>query len=265
MRSSSLSCSPCSPALLLALFAPRLPQPTHRPNQRAADLEGFLEKNKDKLYDHLKEMMAGCGNPFASALFVQGGSGKKKKGVQTIATKFKSQLKELVDTLEATMPHYVRCVKPNDKKLKFNEGIDACEAAKMRRQLLYAGVMETIAIRKLGYPVREPYPDFWNRCCKMRWSSLVKMGPTSNPRDGTEAVVNAAIEPGLFVMGKTKVFGKGDMLDTIRCAKCFCFVCFSLLLCLCSFFPSFGGGVLAGSVPRSVFLERSKLRGHLSF
>jgi myosin heavy subunit len=154
---------------LLALFAPRLPQPTHRPNQRAADLEGFLEKNKDKLYDHLKEMMAGCGNPFASALFVQGGSGKKKKGVQTIATKFKSQLKELVDTLEATMPHYVRCVKPNDKKLKFNEGIDACEAAKMRRQLLYAGVMETIAIRKLGYPVREPYPDFWERCCKMRW------------------------------------------------------------------------------------------------
>ena len=161
-------------------------------------------------------MMAGCGNPFAAALFVQRSTGKKKKGVQTIATKFKSQLKELVDTLEATMPHYVRCVKPNDKKLKFNEGIDACEAAKMRRQLLYAGVMETIAIRKLGYPVREPYPDFWERCCKMRWCVCVKMDASTDPRAGTEAVVSAAIDAGLFVMGKTKVFGKGDMLKTIK-------------------------------------------------
>ena len=86
-------------------------------------VEGFLEKNKDKLYDHLKEMMAGCGNPFAKELFAGGGGEKKKKkGPQTIATKFKAQLKQLTDTLEATMPHYVRCVKPNDKKLKFREG-----------------------------------------------------------------------------------------------------------------------------------------------
>ena len=180
-------------------------------------VEGFLEKNKDKLYDHLKEMMAGCGNPFAKELFAGGGGEKKKKkGPQTIATKFKAQLKQLTDTLEATMPHYVRCVKPNDKKLKFREGIDACEAAKMRRQLLYAGVMETIAIRKLGYPVRELYADFWNRCCKMKWNTLVKMSASDDPRAGTEKVVSAAIEAGLYVMGKTKVFGKGDMLADIR-------------------------------------------------
>ena len=86
----------------------------------------------------------------------------------------------------------------------------------MRRQLLYAGVMETIAIRKLGYPVRELYADFWDRCCKMKWNICVKMTAESDPRAGTEAVVSAAIDAGLYIMGKTKVFGKGDMLKDIR-------------------------------------------------
>lgn len=36
-----------------------------------------------------------------------------KKAVLTVGAQFKSQLQQLMTTLSATTPHYVRCVKPS--------------------------------------------------------------------------------------------------------------------------------------------------------
>ena len=43
----------------------------------------------------------------------KGGNGGKKGGSLSLGAKFQRQLKDLVDALEATSPHFVRCLKPN--------------------------------------------------------------------------------------------------------------------------------------------------------
>jgi hypothetical protein len=45
-----------------------------------------------------------------------GGSGGKGRKKHTVGLAFKDDLKELIKTIETTKPHYVRCIKPNEKR-----------------------------------------------------------------------------------------------------------------------------------------------------
>lgn len=52
-------------------------------------------------------------------------------------------------TLEACQPFFVRCIKPNETKSPLTIERELCI-----RQLRYSGMMETIRIRRAGYPIR---------------------------------------------------------------------------------------------------------------
>ena len=207
-------------------------------------IDGFLEKNKDRLYPHLQAVMGASSDPFVANLYSApgsektgsassgggrrtrqraragaGGGGGGGDGVNTIAGRFISQLGSLVDTVEKTNQHYVRCIKPNSEKLKCTRGIDAFEAQKCRQQLLYAGVMETIKIRKQGYPVRELYHDFWAKALKYKWNVFANVPDGVSPKEGTLAIVTAAVgtedDSGLWLVGNTMLFGKDGLMEEI--------------------------------------------------
>jgi myosin heavy subunit len=76
----------------------------------------------------------------------------------SIATQFKMSLQSLVDDLEQTQPHYIRCIKPNLKKTP-----NALGAGEVLKQLRYSGMMEAIRIRREGYALREDHMGFYNR------------------------------------------------------------------------------------------------------
>ena len=60
-----------------------------------------------------------------------------------------------MQTLGTAHPYFVRCLKPNLEKapLNFNSQI-------VLNQLRYSGMMETVRIRRAGYPVRRVFDDF---------------------------------------------------------------------------------------------------------
>ena len=64
----------------------------------------------------------------------------------SVGSQFRTSLQSLVSDLEKTQPHYIRCIKPNLRK-----EANSFEAGEVLRQLRYAGMMETIRIRREGY------------------------------------------------------------------------------------------------------------------
>ena len=58
-------------------------------------------------------------------------------------------------TLGQANPYFVRCIKPNGQKVA-----DKFVPQTVLNQLKYSGMMETVRIRRLGYPVRRAFDDF---------------------------------------------------------------------------------------------------------
>lgn len=81
-----------------------------------------------------------------------------KQHKQTVGSQFRDSLTQLIATLHATTPHYVRCIKPNDDKLPFQ-----WEPSKIVQQLRACGVLETVRISAAGFPSRWSYEDFYSR------------------------------------------------------------------------------------------------------
>lgn len=71
---------------------------------------------------------------------------------------FRQQLDQLVADVRNTNPRYVRCIKPNSVKRA-----QEFDSSDVLRQLRCAGMLESIRIRRAGYPVRTPFEEFYKR------------------------------------------------------------------------------------------------------
>ncbi|XP_031262812.1 myosin-6-like [Pistacia vera] len=121
--------------------------------------EFFLDKNKDYVVAEHQALLSASGCPFVSALFptLPEESSKSSK-FSSIGSRFKQQLQALLETLSATEPHYIRCVKPNNV---LKPGI--FDNSNVLHQLRCGGVMEAIRISCAGYPTRKPFHEFLTR------------------------------------------------------------------------------------------------------
>ena len=57
--------------------------------------------------------------------------------------------------IDATMPHYIRCLKPNDGLQP-----DNFDPKNIVEQLRYCGVLEAVRVSRAGYPTRYPHEVF---------------------------------------------------------------------------------------------------------
>ncbi|RLN94229.1 hypothetical protein BBJ28_00018826, partial [Nothophytophthora sp. Chile5] len=132
--------------------------------------DGFLEKNKDVLHQEAVDMLVyspregsftrtlcegiGGSRDRAKSSPRQRAQTSKHRGA-SVGLQFKEQLTTLLETLQQTNPHYVRCLKPND----------GCKAGVYERdrvlnQLRCNGVMEAVRVARAGYPIRLPHDEF---------------------------------------------------------------------------------------------------------
>lgn len=133
------------------------------------NLTGWLEKNKDPLNDCVVDQFKKGSLQLLAEIFEDhpglggdtGGKGVRKgKGssFQTVSLLYREQLQNLMRTLNATHPHFVRCIIPNETK---SPGV--IDSHLVMHQLTCNGVLEGIRICRKGFPNRMVYPDFRQR------------------------------------------------------------------------------------------------------
>eukprot|EP00953_Heterococcus_sp_UTEX-ZZ885_P033801 17566-Heterococcus_DN1.PRE.1 len=181
------------------------------------NVRGFLEKNKDALHPDVVEALQGAKSNLVAAIFMEDsglGRGKKasikdvgpasgnspsspgsqtRKGKMatgnTLGKQFKAQLDALMVTLNATDPHYIRCMKPNNEKRG-----SYFKSPMMLQQLRYSGLLEVCRIRKMGYPIRRTFAEFYGRygviapSCKTVDALLAKLKDNKVVDDSVVAV-----------------------------------------------------------------------------
>lgn len=101
-------------------------------------------------------------DPGRTSIMASGGGGPKRPGgvvrKPTQASIFKASLVNLMETLNTTNVHYIRCIKPNEQKRAWE-----FTPQQVLGQLRACGVLETIRISCAGYPSRWTYEEFAER------------------------------------------------------------------------------------------------------
>ncbi|CAL9113071.1 unnamed protein product [Musa textilis] len=171
----------------------------------------FLDKNKDYVVAEHQDLLNASKCSFVSGLFppLPEETSKSSK-FSSIGSCFKLQLQSLMETLNATQPHYIRCVKPNNVlKPSIFENFNVIQ------QLRCGGVLEAIRISCAGYPTRRTFYEFL-----LRFSLLAPEVLEGN-FDDKAACQKILDKTGLkgYQLGKNKVFlraGQMAELDARR-------------------------------------------------
>ncbi|KAK9973280.1 hypothetical protein ABG768_024020 [Culter alburnus] len=194
------------------------------------DSKGFLEKNRDALSSDIIQLMQTSSNKLLKQIFhneISTTEGKTstnhtiitpksslrqttdtKKRVPTLTGQFRQSLDSLMKTLTACQPFFIRCIKPNDYKKPMLFDRELCI-----RQLRYSGMMETIRIRKAGYPIRHTFDEFLERYRVLLRSSVCDP-KTESAKKCSESICENVLNEDDWKIGKTKVFLK-DFHDTV--------------------------------------------------
>ncbi|XP_019882396.1 myosin heavy chain, muscle isoform X11 [Camponotus floridanus] len=188
------------------------------------NITGWLEKNKDPLNDTVVDQFKKSTNKLLIEIFAdhpgqsgdaggggggKGGRGKKGGGFSTVSSSYREQLNNLMATLRATQPHFVRCIIPNELK---QPGV--IDSHLVMHQLTCNGVLEGIRICRKGFPNRMVYPDF-----KLRYKILAPaaVDKAKEPKEAAAAVLDSTgLDPDMYRLGHTKVFFRAGVLGQME-------------------------------------------------
>uniref|UniRef100_A0A4W6EGH8 Myosin IG n=1 Tax=Lates calcarifer TaxID=8187 RepID=A0A4W6EGH8_LATCA len=154
-------------------------------------VEGFLDKNKDLLFQDFKRLMYNSANPVLKEMWPDGQLSitEVTKRPLTAATLFKNSIVALVDKLACKEPYYVRCIKPNE----------------MKSPVAYLGLLENVMVRRAGFAYRQHYARFLQRykmTCEYTWPNHLM----ASDREAVEAIVTQHGFQDDVAYGHTKLF-----------------------------------------------------------
>ncbi|WFD34646.1 class II myosin [Malassezia cuniculi] len=185
----------------------------HYAGQVEYTTEQWLDKNRDPLNDNIARVLAGADEPFVASMFEASivpedprKRGGRRGAFRTVGQRHKEQLASLMAQLDATQPHFVRCIVPNAEKKpgKFDMPL-------VLDQLRCNGVLEGIRIARLGYPNRLLFSEFRNRY-ELLTPDVVPPGYMDG-RVVCQRIADALqLDPSVFKIGLTKIFFKAGVL-----------------------------------------------------
>ncbi|XP_042451016.1 myosin-1-like [Zingiber officinale] len=195
---------------------------SHYAGEVSYDSNGFLEKNRDTLHTDLVQLLVSCAHLLPKSFlyntlqsekdqspFRQLGSVDLRK--LSVVAKFKGQLFKLMQRLESTTPHFIRCIKPNSKQLAGLYQHDL-----VLQQLRWCGVLEVVRISRSGYPTRIKHQLFVERY------GFLLIG-NSKPHDSLSLAVAILqqfnVAPEMYRVGYTKLFFRTGQIATLEEAR----------------------------------------------
>ena len=134
----------------------------------------------------------------------------------TLLPLLQGQLFKLMNTLENTTPHFIRCIKPNSKQLPM-----VYEEDLVLQQLRCCGVLEVVRISRSGYPTRLTHQEFAGRYGFLLADKKVSQDPLSV---SIAVLKQYDVHPEMYQVGYTKLYlrtGQVSNLFTQRCRSCF--------------------------------------------
>jgi len=117
---------------------------------------GWLDKNKGKLSEDINDAFEASGTEFPGAYFKEYNAHHSAN--KTVASDFSSALDTLLTELQDCECQFTRCIKSNRAKVK-----NLYEGALVLNQLRYTGMLDTLIIRRKGYPIRMSHREFLDK------------------------------------------------------------------------------------------------------
>ncbi|XP_037399869.1 unconventional myosin-XVB [Pygocentrus nattereri] len=203
---------------------PKIPLPVftvyHYAGAVTYQVHNFLNKNHDQFRPEVLELFARSRLQMVSGLFrkvqerylQQRDLGFRGKGYRyqasTVAAHFQQSLTELITRLERCKTTFIRCFKPNYVKLPGLFDVDY-----ITTQLRHGGILETIYIRKEGFPIRITFKYFMER-----YGVLLTQRPTqlSDKEQVVSLLEVIGAEDGQYQLGRTKVFMKESLYQLVE-------------------------------------------------
>ncbi|NWH60688.1 MYO19 protein, partial [Geococcyx californianus] len=228
---------------------------SHYAGKVCYQLAAMVEKNKDPIPPELVHVLQNSKDPLLQKLFPlsernqNNVKSQNRAAVVTVVSKFKGSLEHLMQILNSTTPHYIRCIKPNAdcKAMTF-------EREQVLSQLQACGIVEAITISAAGFPIRIPFKSFTERYAILRktrgpYKNRVCETPVVDDEKASRSAIfeilqnvvteqttveqtgNRAENPSVYC-GKTKVFMVNSVLEQLEARragvlneKAFCIQC----------------------------------------
>ncbi|KAK1886356.1 Unconventional myosin-XV, partial [Dissostichus eleginoides] len=204
---------------------PKMPLPEftlkHYAGKVSYQVHKFLDKNFDTVRQDVFDLFIQSKNRMVSSLFLKHSefgsqqrsqrrsSTARRFQANTVSAKFQSSLQELLEKMERCNPYFVRCIKSNHRK---EPAVFDMEL--VNTQLHYSGIMETIQIRKEGYPIRLHFHSFLTR-----YKALLCLKDTP-PADGENCVIMlhklGPVKNGSYQLGVSKIFLKEELYQLLE-------------------------------------------------
>ncbi|XP_020146620.1 myosin-3 [Aegilops tauschii subsp. strangulata] len=194
----------------------------HYAGEVSYDTTGFLEKNRDPLHTESIQLLFSCKSDlpkdFASVMIAYS---QNKSSLschllvdsqkQSVVNKFKAQLFKLMQQLENTSPHFIRCIQPNNKQRPRQFEHDL-----VLHQLKCCGVFEVVRISRAGYPTRMTHQQFAERYGFLLSHSVASQNPLSI---SVAVLQQFSIPPEMYQVGYTKLFLRTGQVAALENAK----------------------------------------------
>ncbi|KAM7091716.1 LOW QUALITY PROTEIN: unconventional myosin-XV [Ciconia maguari] len=206
---------------------PKMPLPEftikHYAGKVTYQVHKFLDKNYDQVRQDVLDLFISSRTKVVANLFFghaqvmarqrslvrRSSTRTRRYKAPTVAARFQQSLLDLVEKMERCNPFFVRCLKPNNKK---EPGL--FEADVVSSQLRYSGILETIRIRKEGFPIRIPFLVFIDRyrCLVDMWSNVIPNGANC-----VEMLRNLCpVSPSMYYVGVSKLFLKEQLYQALE-------------------------------------------------